>query len=314
MRRLSWHGVGRIAVAWLIFTTVARVARAQNLHYGMNTRVLTPQMADTMVDLGTDVVRLPYGWDLIEPTCKGCFDWSITDAWRDEARRTRRVIFGSLAYAPRWANGGHTYNYPPLIYQDYYDFVYTVVSRYKDDIYLWGVWNEPNLDSYLHGGTVAVYRDLAIVARSAIRAANPNALVLGPEISHHAALDGFFPAIMRAAGSLFDIVTVHWYRDGPKLDAMMDQLVQPFTYGKPVWLDETGLRPCQSFFGEIDQALLYRQVLEAFRLRRHWWTGVLFYDLHDLPDPADCGSGITRPDWSKRPAFNVLKAFIGEHP
>ena len=43
---------------------------------------------------------------------------------------------------------------------------------------------------------------------------------------------------MRAAGSLFDIVTVHWYPDGPKLDAMMDQFVQPFTYGKPVWLDE----------------------------------------------------------------------------
>jgi polysaccharide biosynthesis protein PslG len=289
-------------------------ARAQNLHYGMNTRVLTAQMADKMVELGADIVRLPYGWDLIEPACKGCFDWSVTDAWRDEARRTHRVIFGSLAYAPRWANGGHTYNYPPLVYQDYYDFVYAVVSRYKDDVYLWGIWNEPNLDLYLSRGDVEVYEALAIVGRSAIRAANPKALVLGPEISYHAALDGFFQRVMRSAGALFDIVTVHWYGDGPKLDAMMDQLVRPFSYGKDVWLTETGWHPCQSFFGEIDQALFYRQVLEAFWQRRSWWTSVMFYDLHDPPDAGGCGSGITRPDWSKRPAFNLFQAFMKLHP
>ena len=288
--------------------------RAQNLHYGMNTRVLTPQMADKMVELGATVVRLAYGWDVIEPSCKGCFNWTITDGWRDEAKRTGRVIFGSLAYSPGWANGGHTYNYPPLVAQDYYEFVYAVVSRYKDDIFLWGIWNEPNLDVYLKGADVETYQTLAIVGRAAIRAANPNALVLGPDVSHHAMLDGFFQAVMRSAGALFDIVTVHWYADGPKLDQMMDQLVLPFASGREVWLSETGLRPCASFFGEIDQALFYHQVLEAFRLRRHWWTAVSFYDLYDPAEPGDCGSAITRPDWSNRPAFNVLKNFMQQHP
>lgn len=314
-RRLSWHAAARFAAAGVLIVRLAGVdARAQNLHYGMNTRVLTPQMADKMAELGAAVVRLAYGWDVIEPACKGCFNWTVTDAWRDEAKRTHRAIFGSLAYAPGWANGGHTYNYPPLVLQDYYDFVYAVVSRYKDDIFLWGIWNEPNLDVYLKGADVEVYRNLAIVGRAAIRAANPKALVLGPDISHHGALDGFFPAIMRAAGALFDIVTVHWYADGPKLDAMMDQLVLPFSDGKEVWLAETGMRPCASFFGEIDQALFYRQVLEAFRLRRHWWTGVLFYDLYDPAVPGDCGSAITRPDWSNRPAFNLYQAFIRKYP
>ncbi len=293
---------------------LAERAAAQELHYGMNTRVLTPQMADKMVELGAPVVRLPYGWDIIEPSCKGCFDWTTTDAWRDEAKRTKRVIFGSLTYAPKWANGGHPYNYPPLVSQDYYDFVYAVVSRYKDDIFLWGLWNEPNLDVYLHGADLNVYHNLAIVGRAAIRAANPRAIVLGPEVSHHATTDGWFPAIMRAAASLFDIVTVHWYADGPKLETMMDQVVLPFSYGKDVWLAETGWRPCASLFGEIDQAWFYRQVLEAFKLRRHWWTGVLFYDLYDPPLPGDCGSAITRPDWSNRPAFTVMQRFIKANP
>jgi hypothetical protein len=284
------------------------------VRYGMNTRVLTARMADKMSELGAGVVRLPYGWDVIEPSCKGCFDWTTPDEWRDEARRTGRVIFGSLAYAPSWANGGHPFNYPPLVDQDYYDFVYAVVSRYRDDIFLWGIWNEPNLELFLHGSDIEKYRNLAIVGRAAIRAANPRALVLGPEVTHHAVLNGWFPEVMRTTASLFDIVTVHWYRDGPKLDRMMDQLVQPFLYGRDVWLSETGLKPCGSFFGEVDQALFYQQVLEALKPRRHWWTGVMFYDLYDPPTPDDCGSGITRADWSNRPAFGVLQAFIRQNP
>jgi hypothetical protein len=316
VRRLSSHAALRgLAVFALVVVSGARDARAQTVHYGMNTRVLTPQMADKVTELGAGVVRLAYGWDVIEPSCKGCFDWTTTDAWRDEARRTGRAIYGSLAYAPRWANGGQTYNYPPILYSDYYDFVFAVVSRYRDDIFLWGIWNEPNLDSYLHGADIEVYRNLALVGRAAIRAANPQAIVLGPDVSHHAVLNGWFPAAMRATASLFDIVTVHWYRDGPKLDRMMDQLVRPFLYGKEVWLSETGLRPCDSFFGEIDQALFYQQVLEAFSLRRPWWTGAMFYDLYDPPMPNDCGSGITRPaDWSNRPAFSLYQAFIKANP
>ncbi len=185
-------------------------AEAQDEHFGMNTRVLTAPMADKMTELGAGVVRLAYGWDVIEPNCKGCFNWEATDAWRDEAKRTHRTIFASLAYAPAWANGGHPYRYPPVNYQDWYDFVFATVSRYKTDIHLWGVWNEPNLDEYLQGADPKVYRSLVIMARAAIRAADPSAMVLGPEVSFHGVKDGWFAAVMNDFGDLFDIVTVHW--------------------------------------------------------------------------------------------------------
>src|SRR3954462_956119 len=116
----------------------------------MNPRVLRPPMGDKMRELGAGLVRLPYGWDVIEPACKRCFEWTRTDAWRDEAKRSDLRIFGPLAYAPRWANGGHPFNYPALVSQDWYDFVYATVSRYKDDIDLWGVWNEADLPEYFH--------------------------------------------------------------------------------------------------------------------------------------------------------------------
>ncbi|MCU1381876.1 MAG: uncharacterized protein JWL71_573 [Acidobacteria bacterium] len=292
----------------------ASAAAAQDLHYGMNTRVLTAPMADKTAELGAGVIRLAYGWDVIEPGCKGCFDWSTTDAWRDEAKRTHRAIFASLAYAPAWANGGQPYRYPPLNYQDWYDFVFATVSRYRDDIFLWGVWNEPNLDQYLQGTDPRVYRSLVITARAAIRAANPLATVLGPDVSFHGVTDGWFAAIMHDFGDLFDIVTVHWYADGPDLAVMMDQLVRPVSLGKPVWMSEVGMKPCASLFGEAGQALFYQRVLTAFQARRDWWTGVLFYDLYEPPVGRDCGTAITRADWSNRPAFMLYQGFIRQHP
>jgi len=293
-----------------VASCVSASASAQNLHYGMNTRVLTPQMADKMAELGAGVVRLVFGWDVIEPASKGGFTWERTDAWRDEARRTHRTIFASLAYAPAWANGGRPYRFAPLNFQDWYDFVFATVSRYKDDIFLWGVWNEPNLDVYLDGADLRTYRTLAVMAHAAIRAANANAVVIGPDVSWHGVKDGWFAAAMNDFGDLFDIVAVHWYQDGPDLEFFMDNLVRPGSLGKPVWLSETGMKPCFSLFGEAGQALLYARVLRAFAARRSWWTGVSFYDLHDDPIAGDCGSAITHTDWSNRPAFLVYQRAI----
>ena len=288
-------------------------AVAQSLQYGMNTRVLTPPIGDKMRELGATLVRLPYGWDVIEPACKGCFDWTITDAWRDEAKRSQLTIFGSLAYAPRWANGGHPFNYPPLVLQDWYDFVFATVSRYKDDITLWGVWNEADLDEFLKGRSVERYTRLVATARAAIVAANPRARVLGPDLSWHSSHDGWFPAVMGSSGALFDIVTVHWYADAPPLDQWMDTLVLPFVGGKPVWLSETGMRSCQTFFGEIGQALFYRQVLEGVYPRRDWLGALMFYEMHKAADDRSCGSAITRDDWSNSPAFSQMQSFIRAH-
>jgi hypothetical protein len=309
----------RLAVVCFLGCLVSP-ALAQNVpygqygHYGMNAHDVGPATAGKMTELGAGIVRVVYGWDVIEPSCRGCFNWSTTDAWRDEAASTGRAIFGTLAYTPGWANGGAAFNTPPLSYQDWYDFVYATVDRYKDDVFLWGVWNEPNLDTYLRNGDLAAYEQLVQTAESAIHAANPSALVLGPEVSHHAIPSGWYAAAMKAIGSLFDIVTVHWYPDGPPLEAYMDQGVRPSAMRKDVWLSESGITPCQSTFGEVGQALFYQRVLQAFESRRGWWTGLLFYDLYDPPNPTNCGSGITRTDWSNRPAFSLYQAFIKAYP
>ena len=318
MRRTVRSATAAIAIAivggvWCL-TDVPAAVTAPRSTYGMNLRAVTREQARKMVELGGSTVRVVFGWDGIEGACKGCFNFSQTDAWVAEARRTGLQISATLSYSPRWANGGHTFNYPPLIVQDWYDFVFTVVSRYKDDVHLWGIWNEPNLDVYWHGGDLTAYQTIAIAARAAIRAADSTAVVLGPDVSHHALKEGWYVAAMRSIGALFDIVTVHWYPDGPDLEFMMDQMVRPFAGGKDVWLTEAGMKPCESVLAEAGQLALYNKVLKAFLPRRFWWTGVMFYDLYDPPDPKDCGSGITRFDYSNRPAFTLYQQFIRAYP
>jgi hypothetical protein len=293
----------------------AHAALAQNIHYGVNTHTLTPQMADKMVELGAGVARVDFNWDQIEGACKGCFDFSATDAIRDQARRTHLVLFPSVGYAPKWANGGQASSYPPANMQDWYDFVFALASRYKNDIFYWGLWNEPNLDGFFKGTDLRTYRSLVINARAAILAANPRGLVLGPEISWHATKDGWFEAAMNDFGDLFDIVTVHWYQDGPDpIDVFMDRFVRPYARNKPVWLTEIGMKPCYSLFGEAGQALFYQRVLSGYQLHREWWTNTTFYNLYDTPTPADCGAAIVRPDYSNTLAFRILQAFIRIFP
>ena len=296
-------------VAWLWSD-----AQAQNRHYGMNAHDVGAPIADKMAELGAGLIRVVFGWDVLEPNCKGCYNWSFTDTWRREARRANVAIVGTLSYTPGWANGGQPYSYPPHNIQDWYDFVFAAADRYKDDIFIWGIWNEPNLDSYLHGGDLATYETIARTARDAIRKANPSALILGPEVSPHAVTNGWYAAAMKRMGDVFDIVTVHWYRDFPAIEQFMDEGVRPHSQFKSVWLTETGLKPCDSTFGETGQAVFYQSVLRAFEPRRNWWTAVLFYNLYDPPSPLDCGSGIVRPDWSLRPAFLAYKAFIKANP
>lgn len=312
---VSYSTVTRNTLAFAAaFCLTAHAALAQNMHYGVNAHYLTAPMADKMAELGAGVARVDFNWDVIETNCKGCFDWTATDATVAQARRVHVQLFPTLSYTPKWANGGQPQSYPPLNYQDWYDFVFAIASRYPDIIY-WGIWNEPNLGPFWKNQDLRAYRTLTIQARAAILAANPRALILGPEVSWHATKDGWLQAAMDDYGDLFDIVTVHWYADGPEpIDVFMDQFVRPTAPNKPIWLTEIGMKPCYTMFGEFGQALFYQRVLEAYQKHRDWWTNTLFYDLYEPPSSTNCGSAIVRENYTNTLAFRILQAFIKVFP
>src|SRR5262245_54415359 len=74
------------AIALTLALLISTTAVGQNYSYGVCAIDLDAPTADKTAELGTGLVRLAYTWDVIEGDCKGCYNWTHADRWRDEAR------------------------------------------------------------------------------------------------------------------------------------------------------------------------------------------------------------------------------------
>ena len=107
---------------------------------------------------GARTIGLDFEWRRIEPE-QDIFDWQVTDDVVVVAKRHGLRLVPMLPYTPRWASSApeallDSHLYPPTNYDDYRDFVYHVVERYRPygvspltrdgyGISDWVIWNEP---------------------------------------------------------------------------------------------------------------------------------------------------------------------------
>jgi len=109
---------------------------------------------------GARYIGLDFGWRRIEPE-RNNYTWDETDEVVALAKRYNLRLVPMLLYTPRWASTApfaplDYHRAPPVDYDDYRDFVYAVVNRYKPHgaapmtsdgygITDWVIWNEPNV-------------------------------------------------------------------------------------------------------------------------------------------------------------------------
>lgn len=159
------------------------------LFFGMhNNKVLYTPDPTPNHDLGFGSVRTHDAfvfWKQIE-TAKGVYDWSRLDAL--VAAHAGRTLLYTMGQTPNWANGQSTTFYqfgpvPPTNPQDYVDFTTALAVRNRDvyngAITAWEVWNEPD-NVKLWTGTAQQLIDLSAPAVAAIRAVDPNAIIVSP--------------------------------------------------------------------------------------------------------------------------------------
>lgn len=129
-------------------------------------------------------------WRIVEPK-QG--EWR----WRDEALTIAREagfeLCGSLHLCPVWAStapsGTPDYFYTgfaawmPRKWEEWETYVAETVRRYRKDIHVWEVWNEPNLTDWLvprQGQTRAqAYLELLQHTYPVVKRENPEATVIG---------------------------------------------------------------------------------------------------------------------------------------
>lgn len=266
-------------------------------------------------ELGARWVRIDFNWSDIEHSRKGSYSWGSHDAAVDEALSRGLRVFGTIAYTPRWARSGGGHNEPPLRSSDWQDFVYACVSRYRGRVSHWGMWNEPNLPEFWTGTMREYVYDILIPGARAVRAADPGALVLGPELSCRNRIYTLesLAYILSNAGDYIDIVTQHAYGEAVSVFFFLDEQVLPvlneFAPGKELWLTETGFR--SDVYGEEYQASFYRQVCAGV-LDREYLNKVFFYKLVDGFEPEDWG--LLDRNYRRKEAFSAYRGKIKGEP
>ena len=288
-----------------------------------------------IADSGMGWVRVDFDWYGFEPA-KGQFDWTVLDAVVASARANGLKIFPSIGYTPSWATDGEERTGVPGNSSDWTDAVTAAVTRYRNDIQHWGIWNEPNTTSFWKGTRQQFIDVILRPGADAIRAANPNAKVLGPELAHFFSTGRtwylWMKDILAQAGDKIDIVSHHVYPrplassynsmtsllnkdtlvgSNPDLWGLFGihpsvrEVLRELNWNGDVWLTEFGWRT--SDISEQEIADNYTGLFNDWLTQnpnRDWIDKLFLY--HSETDDY----GIFNPDGSPRLAYYAIRDFI----
>lgn len=309
---------------------------------------------DLLREAGVGWIRQQVPWETIEPVQKGAYvdpnvggsTWTKFDAIVDEARARGMDLILRLDTAPGWARppGAASGVGPPLRYEDYWDFVETVATRYRGRVRAYQVWNEPNL--HIEWGRQppdpAAYARLLAGAAERIRRADPAALVLAaamaPTLTESAEalnelvfLQRLYDAGARAS---FDVLAVQAYglrggpddpRTGPadvtfsRPRLVRDLMVRNGDAEKPIWATEVGwnVNPpdfVEQKFGRVTPTLQARYTVRALeRVRQQWpWLEVVCLWYWKRADDRERGQDwywfrLADPDFQLQPVYYALR-------
>lgn len=314
-----------------ISLVVLAAAAASASPFGINAHVPNDAVADRIVEAGIEWVRIDFLWSTVEPT-RDAYDWRVYDALIDRLEARGLRVYATLQGTPAWATSGAGFSGVPDEVSQWQEFVYLAAKRYRGRISAWGIWNEPNLHHFWEGSRDDYVEKLLIPGSTAVRAADPGALVGGPDLAHlsSADWDTWLREVILRAGDFLDVVTHHYYPSygrafelafdfdsKPDLPwgspSVRDLLIDTGWWGRPFWLTETGVQ--SEVEGPGDQADYYDGVIADWfgpRPEGRWIDRIFFYQMHDARDPAPTTFGILhgKPDLAAKPAFYAYQNAI----
>lgn len=201
-------------------------------------------------ELGVRLLRIPFYWSAIQA---GVDDWDYArlDRFVEAANRHKVKVVAALGFdnnAIEQSPAGKARS-PYVAPEDlprFLQYVRRTVTRYRGRVHAWEIWNEPNLPMF-YAGSMPEFYVLAARAAQAIRAADPQAVVLGTAMATPFGLYSA-PGIegLHASGALkrVDHPTMHTYIANPRgyYNEFLRVRNAAAKYGHPgsVWITEIG--------------------------------------------------------------------------
>lgn len=193
-------------------------------------------------------------WFNVEPK-PGVFDWTLTDKAVAESEKNGVNILAILGNQPAWAaedpkykNIQHELAYMPARWkprsvEEWSNYVYQIVSRYKGKVKCWEVWNEvdfhpPGAPASFSGSTKD-YFELVKAVWIAAKKADPECKVLISGFSLMTVCDVNMPydLIKMGVTDYIDYFNMHAYRGVLGVDELK-KAVYAKAPGKPFWQTE----------------------------------------------------------------------------
>lgn len=308
--------------------------------------LLQDNVLAALTQSGVGWIRINMYWGFTEHT-RGQVDWRPTDAALSRLQRANiKALVTINGPTPCWAlqdpRNCSSPQWAPENVTDWVQYVTAVVSRYRDRVHYWEIWNEPDLIHSMDVGDsnrrLNIYRDQILVpGAQAVHRADPNAKVIGPVFaaipSGHTEmgsdLDRAFAQVMSGSGAhLVDIVSFHAYYPediNEKAIAFRIAMRKVGMGGKPIWITETGLPPDKlgiaaevrgTAYGESRQAAFVTdaiKVLATGNAQKVFWfalTDSQVSGVHTNHYGLVNNSDYRSYNWKPRPAYITLQNVI----
>jgi hypothetical protein len=316
-------------------------------------------------DAGFRWIRQQFPWEDIEIHGKGDFQdrrtqppktaWEKYDRIVELAQEYGLEIIARLDNPPAWsrAKGDALGTFaPPDDLNDFGDFVYAVVSRYRGRIRYYQIWNEPNI--YPEWGEQPVdpvaYTQLLKVGYSRAKEADPEAVIISAGLAPTTEMgpknlsDLVFLQEMYDAGAkgYFDIISVQGYGlwtgpddrrvDPSRTNFSRPQLIREIMVrngdaDKPIWAAEVGWNalpqefPGTPVYGRVSEELQAQYAVRAYeRAQEEWpWMGVICYWFFKRADDREKDQPfyyfrLVEPDFTPHPVYWALKELATSQP
>ncbi len=334
--------------------------------FGINT-FLEQEVEETKIrqslqlirDAGFHWIRQEFPWEDIEKPAKGQYwdnkynqsTWDKYDRIVALAHEYGLEIIARLDHPPAWTHAGGRNDFsPPDNYDDYGDYVATVIDRYRGQIQFYQLWNEPNI--YPEWGELDVspkdYVRLLKIGYTRAKAADPNVVVISAALAQTVAESGrglndrLFLQQMYAAGvrGYFDILAVNDYGlfSGPgdrRLDEqdrinfsrpiqLREIMVQNGDADKPIWAMEMGWNAQPGSFKDTPYGVVTEQQQARYtpkgyqRAANEWpWMGAMNYWFFKRADEHEKNQSMYYfrmfdPDFTARPVYAAMKNYIAQ--
>lgn len=301
------------------------------------------RVLDAAGDAGMWSLRIDIDWSLVEPS-PGERDWAIPDRIVKAVAARGMCPLGLLAYAPAWAAVEHPgpldSRFEPRNPAEFADFAGAAALRYRNEITVWEVWNEPNnADFYKPTPDVESYGALLSASYRAIKAADPGATVLSGGLSpaeddgRHIAPVTFLAGLYRGGyNRFFDAFAIHPYSypelpDAPdtshwntaqKMTSMRAEMARGGDEDKSIWITEFGA-PTGTGDDAVTDPVQARtiEIMLGWARDTPWIAAAFVYSIRDSGiDVAEIEQnfGLLRHDFSAKPSFEVARRFGHSEP